>query len=229
MFWKKEQKNIETEKRLMQINLIVKKSFSNVKKDTSNLFEWVNFFYKKSLEQEDVIRQMKNELNYMPKTREEIRKIIDDYYSFEGIMAKLRDLNYRVEELSRVRVPQAQMQPVRAVQREIPVQPSEDLTTIKRRLERLEDKKYSIKEKIIKNITRNSKEYVKSMAISYIKKYGKISSLKLKEMVVDEQKFCSKSSFYRLMDEIAESGEIAVIKEGKEIHYIYKLSRSNQA
>ena len=229
MFWKKAQKNVESENKIQQMNLIVKKSFLNVKKDTANLFEWVAFFYKKSMEQEELIQQMKLELNYMPKTREEIRKIIDDYYAFESIMAKLRDLNFRVDELSRVRLQEPQIRPVQIVQKEVPSETEEDLLSIQKRLEKLEDKKYSIKEKIIKNITRNSKEYVKNMAVSYIKKYGKISSLKLKEMVVDEQKFCSKSSFYRLMDEIAESGEIAAIKEGKEIHYIYKLSRTNQA
>ena len=75
--------------------------------------------------------------------------------------------------------------------------PPQEYEELKSRLEKLEQKKAIIKEKIIKRITKNSKEYVKSIIISYIKKYGKISALQLKEMVVEEQGLCSKSSLRR--------------------------------
>ena len=73
----------------------------------------------------------------------------------------------------------------------------------------------------MKRLTRNSKEYVKSVILSYIKKYERISALQLKEIVVDEQNFCSKSSFYRLLEEIEQLDDIGVIKEAKEKHYLY--------
>jgi len=60
------------------------------------------------------------------------------------------------------------------------------------------------------------------LILSYIIKYEKISALQLKEIVVDEQNFCSKSSFYRLLEEIEELDDIGVIKQGKEKHYISK-------
>ena len=63
---------------------------------------------------------------------------------------------------------------------------------------------------------------MKSVVLSYIKKYERISALQLKEIVVDEQNFCSKSSFYRLLEEIEALDEIGVIKQGKEKHYIAK-------
>ena len=78
----------------------------------------------------------------------------------------------------------------------------------------------------MKKITRNSKEYAKTIILSYIKKYEKISALQLKEMLVDEQALCSKSSFYRLLEEIESLGDIAVIKKGKEKHYISKISKT---
>ena len=211
MFWKK---GIETEKRLRQMNEILKKSFANVKKDTSNIFQWINYLYKKNMEQEQLIKQLQMELTYMPKTREEIRQIIDGYYSFESIHSKIMELNYKIDEISKTKNPQ----PYQFVS-------ETNLSGIERRLEKLEEKKASIKEKIVKKITRNSKEYVKSVMLSYIKKYEKISALQLKELVVDEQNFCSKSSFYRLLEEIEQRDDIGVIKQGKEKHYLVKAMK----
>ena len=214
MFWKKEN---ETERKLKQINDVVKRSFSNVKRDTTNIFQWLNHFYKKSMEQEQLIKQLQLELSYMPKTREEIRRIVDDYYSFEGVMAKINELNYKVDDLARFHQ-QKQMQPLPSMPKELQT----DISYIEKRLERLEQKKLSLKEKIVKRLTRNSKEYIKSVILSYIRKYEKISALQLKEIVVDEQNFCSKSSFYRLLEELEGFDDIGVIKQGKEKHYISK-------
>lgn len=212
MFWKKD---AETEKKLKQMNELLKKSFANVKRDTSNIFQWLNYFYRKNMEQEQTINQLRIEFAYTPKTRDEIRQIIDNYYSFDGIFAKIRELNEKVDGLARM-----------GAQVDTPHPLSTDLQTyvknIERRIGALEQKKASIKEKIIKRLARNSKEYVKSVIISYIKKYERVSALQLKEMVVDEQNFCSKSSFYRILEEIEELEEMGVIKQGKEKHYIAK-------
>jgi len=48
---------------------------------------------------------------------------------------------------------------------------NESIPTLNKRLEKLETKKTAIKEKIIKRITKKSKDYVKSIMLSYIKKY----------------------------------------------------------
>ena len=214
MFWRKD----NTEKKLNQINEVLKRSFANVKRDTINIFQWLNYFYKKNVEQEQLIKQLQLELSYVPKTREDIRRIIDDYYSFESIMAKIRELNDKVDEVAR----KQPMHVEKYVPQQMPRDMGTDISYIQKRLERLEQKKMTIKEKIMKRLTRNSKEYVKSVILSYIKKYEKISALQLKEIVVDEQNFCSKSSFYRLLEEIEELDDIGVMKQGKEKHYISK-------
>lgn len=226
MFWKKEKKDDAGEKKLMQINELLKISFGNVKRDTTNIFKWLNYIYRKNMEQEQLIKQLQLELSYMPKTREEIRRIIDEYYSFEGMMAKIRELNIRMDEMARIQAQkQAMPQPQQAVnvQQEAPKEVQNELSALYQRLERLEQKKLSMKERIVKRITRNSKDYVKSVMISYIRKYERVSALQLKEIVVDEQNLCSKSSFYRLLEEIEHSDEIAVIKQGKEKHYLLKM------
>ncbi|MBC8444418.1 hypothetical protein H8D83_02415, partial [Candidatus Woesearchaeota archaeon] len=83
--------------------------------------------------------------------------------------------------------------------------------------------KPSFKEKLIQKITRNSKGYVKNLVFSLIQKYENISSLKLREIVVDEQGLCSKSSFYRILTEIEESDHIDIVRQGNEKLYLSKL------
>ena len=229
MFWKKESKNVkneESEKKILQINNLLKISFGNVKRDTANIFQWMNYFYRRSMEQEQSIKSLQLEMSYMPKTREDIRRIVDDYYSFESLMSKMRDLNSKVEELaqSNSELKRAHIQPRQPAVQVIEKQTEsvQDLSFIEKRLEKLEQKKALMKEKIMKRLTRNSKEYVKSVLLSYIRKYGKISALQLKDIVVDEQNFCSKSSFYRLLEEIEQTDEVGVVKQGKEKHYISK-------
>ena len=103
------------------------------------------------------------------------------------------------------------------------------MSHIEKRLEKLEQKKASMREKIMKRLTRNSKEYVKSVMMSYIKKYESVSALQLKDIIVDEQQFCSKSSFYRLLEELEDLDEIGVVKRGKEKHYITKAMKHLQS
>ena len=224
MFWKKEKKENPTEQKLNQMNELLKKSFSNVKKDTTNIFQWLKYFYKRNMVQEETIKRLQTELSYMPRIREDIRRIIDDYYSFEGMMSKMRELSYKVDELAKAQLQLKQIQP-QTIIRESPKEVHIGISAIEKRLENLEQKKMSIKERIIKRLTRNSKEYVKSIILSYIRKYEKISALQLKEIIVDEQRLCSKSSFYRLLEEAEQSDQIGVVKQGKEKHYFSKIVR----
>jgi|SRR3989344_3403218 len=220
MFWRKD----DTDKKLRQMNDVLKKSFANVKRDTHGIFQWLNYFYKRGMEQEQTIRRLQVELSYIPKTREEIRKIIDDYYSFENTMAKIRELSEKVDDLARKQAAHAA-----PVERHLPQPPAADMSHIEKRLEKLEQKKASMREKIMKRLTRNSKEYVKSVMMSYIKKYESVSALQLKDIIVDEQQFCSKSSFYRLLEELEDLDEIGVVKRGKEKHYITKAMKHLQS
>ena len=57
MFWKKYD---ETSQRLKQMNELLKKSFANVKRDTANIFQWLNYIYRKNIEQEQLIKNPYN-------------------------------------------------------------------------------------------------------------------------------------------------------------------------
>jgi len=157
---------------------------------------------------EEKVSALSDALRDVP-SRGDIRRMIDEQFEQEDIIRRLDAL----EEKLKSRHEEALAAPADA--------PS-GIIDLSRRLERLEEKRSSLKEKMLKKITRNSKEYVKSLIISMIKKYGKVSALQLKEMIVEEQGLCSKSSFYRLLEELEERDDISAVRSGKEKHYLAK-------
>ena len=184
MFWLKKQSN--TERKLSQLNQLLARSFSNVKNDTQKIFQWLNYFHQKHLEQQNQIKQLQLELSYVPKNHQDIKKIIDSYYSFDNLMERINILNEKVDSLASKKEDTRQIHP----------QIHPEIHEIKQRINQLEEqKKATIREKVVKRVTRNSKEYVKNLILSYIKKYTQISGLQLKDMIVYDQCLCSKSSF----------------------------------
>jgi len=99
MFWIKTQSG--TERKLSQMQNLLIRSFSNVKNDTQKLFQWMNYLYQKDLEQANEIKQLKLELSYSPKKPEDIRKIIDSYYSFDNLTERIKMVNERVDNISK--------------------------------------------------------------------------------------------------------------------------------
>ena len=153
----------------------------------------------------------------------------------------------RLEALSQGNLKQELQEEIRTFKHEMELKVSSQLTTtiptqgifdklelLNRRLDEVQSNmgslqekantRQNLKEKIFKKVTRHSKEYVKSMLISLIKKYNKISGLNLREIVVEEQGIVSKSSFYRLLTEIEEDEGVNVVQEGKEKHYFWMLN-----
>ncbi|MBL7054174.1 hypothetical protein ISS05_00260 [Candidatus Woesearchaeota archaeon] len=232
MFWNQN----KIQKKISNLHNLLSQSFGNVKQDTGIIFQWLDYFHKKNLEQEQIIKKLQLELSYIPKTKEDLKRILDSYYSYGPILEKINDLKERIDSSKRERIIENEpiLRKIRELDERIEAVKRQELRhieepkaaleleSIRSRLGRLEQKKDAIKEKIIKRITRNSKDYVKSILVSYIKKYEKISALQLKEMIVEEQGLCSKSSFYRILEEIEIMNEIATIKKGKEKHYMAK-------
>lgn len=90
-----------------------------------------------------------------------------------------------------------------------------------------EEKKTPVtsKSRIAEKIAKKSKEYVQHTILALIEKYGKIGGLQLREIVVDEQRLCSKSTFYRLLAELEERTTIGSLKQAKEKVYISQLEK----
>ena len=222
--------DVPLEKKVMQklrhLDDALARSFSKVRGDTGNLGQWIVYLNAKAEQQDAQIQAMgqeigslNEELAVMPKTPEDIKRVIDTHYSYDSMLNRIRAIEQRVEEILLRKPEEKQVQPLPTV----PL-PSE-IDALRRKIEALEHKKLSLKEKIVQRVTKNSKEYLKGIILSYIRKYEQVSALQLKEMVVDDQQLCSKSSFYRLMEEIEQEHEIGVVREGKEKHYFLKALR----
>jgi hypothetical protein len=213
MFWKS-----KAEKKVDELTLILSHSFHNVKNDTQQLYSWILYLREQNQYQQKIIEGLKAELAEVPKTPEEIRLIVDHYYSFAPVYERIKSLNERVEKLATSQLPL--LDNIHAVQ--------DKVSELQNKPEQKpESRAPTLKEKILQRITKNSKNYVKNLILSFIRKYEKISALQLREMIVEEQGLCSKSSFYRMLEEIEKEEDISVINDGKQKHYMYQMMKKN--
>jgi len=154
----------------------------------NHTFRWLQYFHHKHNETDLRLVRIEEYLNYLPKTHEEVKRIVDSSYSYEPILQKIEELHKRIDAIEQQKT----------------------------------DRKTPLKERLMKKISKNSKNYVKSVILSFIKKYEKISGPQLKEIIVEEQGLCSKSSFYRLLAELEQDNEIGTIQKNKEKIYVSK-------
>ena len=225
MLWfKKRSREIE---RVEQLSIAIRNSFINVKRDTQNIFAWLNFLYQKTQQQEQTIKDLQLQLKYIPKTPEEIKYIIDRYYNYSELLTRLNELKSRIEEIKSSQLIPTQPQ-LQAQQPQIQPFNNHMLTKMDNmalRLEKLESKQDTrsyIREKIIKKLTKNSKDFIKDSIYNLIKKYEKISALQLREIIVEEQLLCSKSSFYRILEELEAQEDVETVHDKKEKYYFFK-------
>lgn len=216
--WPFSKKEEEVEKKVQLIHTSLQNSFQNVKGDVSKMSQWLTYLYNQQLNLQNQLQKLTSDLSYIPKSPEQIREMIDSYYGISHMHKKLNDLDYKLSNLSspdltsnpefqslKTRVNELEQRPVHAVQTQQP-----------------KSRAY-FKEKLIKQISRNSKDYIKNMILSLIKKYEKVSALNLREMIVEEQGLASKSAFYRILQEIEKDEEVDVFHDGKEKVYVYTV------
>lgn len=195
------------ENSLAEIHEYLKNSFAGVKKDTSNLFEWIQFLHQKSQQQEQLIVQLQSQLNQTPNSPDAIRRLIDSHYAYHPIHRRVEELHRKIDLMATVHDSHNQQ-----------------INNLHQKFETLNQppKQPTLKDRIIQKLTSNSKNYVKTVILSFVEKYHKIPALQLKEMLVDEQKICSKSSFYRLLQELEQENRVETISDGKNKLYLAK-------
>ena len=238
-----------------EVHKALQASFHNVKRDTINIFHWLKFLYNRTNHHEHQIQHLADQVYELRQMHPEnikyglyselrsdlkpiideevrvhladfrerndrlvkqvVREAIDEYYLYHDMHSKLNLLQKQITELKNSPI--------------IPIVNSEPLN---QRLNQLEERKSSVKarlrEKVLKSITKNSKDYIKNLLVSMIHKYQKISAHQLREMIVEEQGLCSKSSFYRILDEIGELSGISTMREGKEKTFFAELHAVNK-
>lgn len=183
----------------------IKEAFSNVSSEMASMHEWLFYFYHYNQnllnflhEQDDKIKkqhiemsELKQIVKNLPNTREEIKDFVDSYYSFDSIMDRLKAIENRMDSLEKRKI-------VNEVQKVSAAQQSSN-----------------IRDKVLRKIARSSKEYIKNLVLNLVGKYGKISALQLREIIVEEQGLCSKSSFYRILEELEREDSLNVVSRGK--------------
>ncbi|MEA3515489.1 MAG: hypothetical protein U9R34_08480 [Nanoarchaeota archaeon] len=231
------------------IDIKLLNSFDNIKYDIHNIYRWIDYLNTVIEGQNKTIYGQSSTINYLqiaieeiPKNKEDIRKMIDEYYSIQPFAVKISELIKRIEvlEANNVRIEHvdAIKNRIKQLIYDYPVV-VEALDDLKVRVRAIEKNKKQInnkqeyereaperqytrpklQEKIIKSVARASKEYVKNLILSLIEKYEEISALKIREIIVEEQGIVSKSSFYRMLEELEKEKSIDMVRIGKEKHY----------
>jgi len=209
----------EDNNKIAKMNHSLSVSFHRVKQDTQKIFQWLQYFQQKAAANEQQlqhhtsqIQELFRKFEFVPASREELKTLIDTYYSRYDSSSRIEELKAKIDKLISIQGPAM-----------------DQIQALRDRLEALETRqkpRAHFRERIVQKIQKSSKEYVKNLVLSYIRKYEKISALKLREMVVEEQGLASKSSFYRILEEIGQLDEVEMMQEGKQKFYFSTLHTS---
>ena len=224
-------------KRLFQMNKALSDSFQNVRRDTGLMFRWLQYLYHQNQQQQQVLQDLQNKfasISHVPQfSRREIQAMVEEHYAQRNPEQSNEVIKQRIAALeSRLAVLQERKQEIIQPQNEQISLVLEKISDIGKRLAHLKEKSPSeiqterptylmnLKEKVMKKIVRNSKLHIKQVIMNLLEKYDQASGLQLREMVVEEQRLCSESSFYRMLEELEDEGKLKVIQQGKEKTYM---------
>lgn len=185
--------------------------FGFLKGNISRLFEWIKYLSHRDELQEQRLQQLEQlrseemkRVNYVMTKMHEMetpvlaeedkRKIENMHGNYELLVSKINHLEQELISMKNART---------QIVRENPIK-----------------EKQTVYEKIASKIQKKSKKYVKTAIQNLIKKYDEITGTQLKEIVVDEQQLCSRSSFYRLLDELEKDKEIRSERFGRDKKYM---------
>lgn len=222
-----------TKEDVRQLEANAKASFSSVKGDTDLLWQWVTYLHAQQQGQQGVLDGALRRIEQVP-TRESIRSDIASAVEgapvFERLMERVRHVEHRVDELNRVEQKvqvletgqkdwfeqlkqlNSQVQELGTVRRQnvIPRMVPETVPGVSR-----------LQEKVVRLASRNSKDAIKQSILNLVRLHGQITGVALRESIVHEQGLCSKSSFYRILEELEDGNDITVVDEGKEKRYLW--------
>lgn len=221
-------KNHIDEHRWNRFQFFLKAAFSKIKNDISNVGAWINYFHEKHQEHDERLRRMEQFMHLPYEIQRIDSKLLDIENRSMHPIKQLEQMHIRLENLERER-PMTNEEIKQLIDNHYSVQNmAERIQKIEENMHSVsygkpQDRQTALQQKVLKTVTRNSKEYVKNLIMSLIQKYEKIAGLQMKEMVVDEQGLCSKSSFYRLLQELENERKIGFLRNGKEKIFYSKV------
>ncbi|MEM4282066.1 MAG: hypothetical protein QXU88_02810 [Candidatus Woesearchaeota archaeon] len=231
-----EQKIEELSKQNQQLLQALLKVREDAFKDSSNLQAWIRWLYYDNKRLQRANEEFSKRLSFvmakleqanlqknrglLQLSKEQIKAIIDSYYSFDAILAKIKNLEEKIEQLALLKAKVDLLESSAFKNTQPNTQP-----TMSDELFKNQKKSISmLKEQLLKKLVRNSKDYCKSAILSLVKKYGKLTALQLRDIVVEEQGLCSRSSFYRLLEELEKEGTLGTLSQGRQKVFFAKAA-----
>ena len=206
------------DRELAKLSDAVAVSFDRVREDTRSISSWLHYFWQFCHHHQH--RQSKVE-----RTVDELAERFPDEAQFRREIAKIvaheiaeerRTRHGHVEELkAKLKALEAQLAAVHAERPRIPALPAREPHAPVGRVEQPR-----LQVKMRRALTKGSKHYLKSVLVNLVSKWGRMSAVQLRDMVVDEQGLCSKSTFYRLLDELETEGALVMASKGREKIYL---------
>ena len=199
LFWKREKtKDVEFYR--------VNSDIQSLNEQMQVITQWIQYFDGSIRDINSRMYRLQTHLSYIPKTKEQIKQVIDspDKSEIDQIREHIKELKQHVDHLKN------QPKEEKIVERiiEKPVY-SENL------MERVGKPNQKIADLALKH----SKDHLMKFIVQLMQKYGDITAQKLKEIVVEEQGLCSKSTFYRLLEELERQYNLKSERKGKVKYY----------
>ncbi|MBW2998816.1 hypothetical protein KY321_04720 [Candidatus Woesearchaeota archaeon] len=79
--------------------------------------------------------------------------------------------------------------------------------------------KDTLKEEFMSKINKNKKKIIKQKILEYVK-LKNLPIPEIKEIIVDQQRYCSKATFYRYIEDLKKSNEINNISINEKEYYL---------
>lgn len=184
--------NNKAHRRIDGLHESLKESFGKVRSDNKNLTAWIRHLQQQNVFQRKILQRLNLRQRQFLK-RSEVIEIMKAEYPSDVHLERIESISSRIENLEKL----LQKMPNK-VKSEPIVRHS------------------NLQKKIVKSVARQSKEYIKKAMLALCHKYNQMSANMLREMVVDEQKLCSRSSFYRLISELNTDGLLSVVSTGSD-------------
>ncbi len=211
--WPFEKKEFE------ELHLYLKNSFSSVKNDTQNIFQWIQHLNQKNQEQEQLLSNLQQKNQQQEWLLHQIKNQPQSHHQYyQYLQQRMDQLSQKVDCLLEKHHNHSQKLDHHSQKMDHFHQKLQDLEAQKTK------PKASFKEKVVQTLSRHSKNYLKNLIFQYLEQHQNISALQLKDIIVDQQGLASKSTFYRLLSEIEGSPQVTVIRDGKQKFFLLKTA-----
>jgi hypothetical protein len=160
-----------------------------LEKENDAFSQWIRYLHEQHQHHRRKLEDHEFKLSRHP-NRAEITGLIAQSGTVSEIAARLRRIEEQVRDGELRKSLKSETKPVLAV----PPAPSARAVSY-------------LQEKMLRNAARYSKDIIRSKILDLIRKHRQISALQLREMIVDEMGLCSRSTFYRVLEELGKDKE----------------------